>query len=140
MTTIAYRDRVIAYDSLVTCNDIVVYKDYDKKRVVDGVTFIFTGSLSEYDALINNWFSSKQKEARCGAFVVDEHGQLYECGHQNGKTWKEKIFLDNYLAIGSGHQFALMAMDLGLSAEEAVIKASERCIYTGGIIRTFVLP
>lgn len=30
-----------------------------------------------------------------------------------------------------------MAMDLGLSAEDAVKKASERCIYTGGVIRCF---
>ncbi|MBX9638060.1 MAG: hypothetical protein K2Q45_10990 [Nitrosomonas sp.] len=137
MTTIAYRDGVIAYDSRVTCRDVAVYKNYDKSRFVDGVRFFITGNICDYDTLINDWFSSKHKGAGCGALVVDEKGDIFEVGYNNGKMWKEKLLKDQHVAIGSGWQFALMAMDLGLSAEDAVKKASERCIYTGGEVRVY---
>ncbi|MBX9636296.1 MAG: hypothetical protein K2Q45_01950 [Nitrosomonas sp.] len=137
MTTIAYRDGIIAYDSLVTCGGIVSYKNYDKCRLVDGVRFFISGSICDYDILINDWFSSKHKGMEGGALVVDDNGEIFECGYSDGKMWKEKLMKDQYIAIGSGWQFALMAMDCGLSAEDAVKKASERCIYTGGEIRVF---
>lgn len=137
MTTIAYKDGIVAYDSRVTCNGVVVYKDYDKSRVVDGVRFFISGSLSEYDDIISDWFSPKRRVLDVGAIVVDESLNIFECGYSEGKMWRERIIKDEFIAIGSGWQFALMAMDLGLSAEDAVKKASERCVYTGGTIRTF---
>lgn len=140
MTTIAYKNGVIAYDSLITCSGVVSYKDFDKSRTVDGITFFISGSICDYEVLINNWFSSRHKDIAASAFVFDGES-LFECGHKDGKMWKEKLDHKNCVsAIGSGWQFALMAMDLGLSAEDAVKKASERCIYTGGKIRTFTLP
>ncbi|GAI22667.1 unnamed protein product, partial [marine sediment metagenome] len=39
-------------------------------------------------------------------------------------------------AIGSGSAYALAAMDMGASAEEAVRAAMKRDIYTGGKVRT----
>lgn len=138
MTTIAYRDGIIAYDSLVTCQGVAVYKNYDKTMFVNGCRFFIAGSISDYDSIVNGWFSSAQEDITASAIVVDSNNDVYECGYVDGKMFKEKIiFNDQYFAIGSGWQFALMAMDLGLSAEDAVKKASERCIYTGGVIRCF---
>lgn len=137
MTTIAYRDGIIAYDSMITCQGVVSYKNYDKSRLVDGVRFFIAGAISDYDILINDWFSTKHKGVSGSALVVDGDNDIYECGYSDGKMWKERLFKDQFIAIGSGWQFALMAMDCGLSAEDAVKKASERCIYTGGTIRTF---
>ncbi len=139
LTTIAYRDGIISYDSLITSQGVAVYSDYDKLIIRDGVHFFMTGALSDRDVLIDNWFSSKQRFADASALVFDG-ANLYEVGHHNARMWREKIELDKFLAIGSGWQFALMAMDMGASAEEALIRTSVRDIYTGGIIRTFKLP
>lgn len=38
----------------------------------------------------------------------------------------------NYLAIGSGSDYALSAMEIGKSAEEAIREAMKHDIYTGG--------
>lgn len=137
MTTIAYRDGIIAYDSLITCQGVVAYKNYDKSRFVDGVRFFIAGAIPDFDILINDWFSTKSKGVSGSALVVDGDNDIYECSYSQGKMWKEKLIKDNYMAIGSGWQFALMAMDLGLSAEDAVKKASERCIYTGGEVNVY---
>jgi ATP-dependent protease HslVU (ClpYQ) peptidase subunit len=40
-------------------------------------------------------------------------------------------------AIGSGEEYAIGAMDAGLSAKDAVKIACNRDIYSGGRIRTF---
>ena len=137
MTTIAYRDGIIAYDSLVTCNDVAVYSDYDKTRFVDGCRFFISGALCDYDVLVDDWFSSTCRGTEGSAIIVDGKSDIYECGYQDGKMWREKLYKNKYIAIGSGWKFALTAMDCGLSAEDAVKKASERCIYTGGKIRVF---
>ncbi len=137
MTTIAYKDGVIAYDSIITCNGSVIYKDYDKSAVVDGVWFFIAGAICDYPDITSDWFTPKRRAISARALVVDESGNIFECGYGEGKMWRERLFEDQHVAIGSGWQFALMAMDLGLSAEDAVKKTSERCIYTGGTIRTF---
>ena len=58
-------------------------------------------------------------------------------GHDD-KTgpWKTRLSLSNPDAIGSGSPFALTAMDMGASAEEAVTMAAKRDSCTGGKIRT----
>lgn len=137
MTTIAYKDGIIAYDSIVTCNGVVVYKDYDKSAVVDGVWFFIAGAVCDYADITSDWFSPKRRTFSASALVVDETKNIFECGYSDGKMWRERLFEDKFIAIGSGWQFALMAMDFGLSSEDAVKKASERCLYTGGTIRTF---
>lgn len=137
MTTIAYRNGIIAYDSLVTSQGSVIYRDYDKSRLVDGIRFFIAGSLSDYEDLISDWFAPKRRFIAASALVVDESKNVFECGYGEGKLWRERLIKDKFVAIGSGWQFALMAMDLGLSAEDAVKKASERCIYTGGEVKVY---
>ena len=58
-------------------------------------------------------------------------------GHDD-KTgiWKQDLELSNPDAIGSGSAYAIAAMDMGASAEDAVRAAMKRDIYTGGTIRS----
>ncbi|MNJ79145.1 hypothetical protein D3C77_770710 [compost metagenome] len=58
-------------------------------------------------------------------------------GHDD-KTgiWRQELDPANPDAIGSGAPYALAAMDMGASAEDAVRAAMKRDIYTGGKIRT----
>ncbi|MEE4626600.1 hypothetical protein V2K62_03170 [Pseudomonas alliivorans] len=75
----------------------------------------------------------------CSGFVVD-NGKLMMVGHDD-KTgvWRQPPDLANHDAIGSGSAYALAAMDMGASAEEAVKAAMKRDIYTGGTVRTVVI-
>ena len=50
--------------------------------------------------------------------------------------WKQELDPANPDAIGSGSAYALAAMDMGASAEDAVRAAMKRDIYTGGRVRT----
>jgi len=138
MTTIAYKDGVIAYDSRVTNGGYIADDDFNKRFDVDGVYFFLTGCIPDHMSLIDAYFSGKpRKHIDCNAFVYD-NGELFECGVAGASgLWKYKMRLDNPAAIGSGAQFALAAMFLEKSAEDAVALASKLDSATGGRIRTF---
>lgn len=141
MTTIAYKDGIIAYDSRFTCGDVVEDDDADKKVERDGKIFFMSGDCSDADFLIDSYIKGvavKEKvNARC--LVVDS-GELYSAAisEQDG-FWKCIERPGNPIAIGSGKQFALAFMDTGMTAEEAVRATCKRDIYTGGTIRTFTI-
>ncbi|MFA7892982.1 proteasome subunit beta [Pseudomonas putida] len=137
MTTIAYKDGVIAFDSRQTRSGSIVSDDVVKRQVVDGVSFFLSGAVCDEKALIAAYFGTPSPvPVECSGYVVDG-GNLLMVGHDD-KTgvWKQDLDLSNPDAIGSGSAYALAAMDMGASAEEAVRAAMKRDIYTGGKVRT----
>ena len=137
MTTIAYKNGVIAYDSRQTRGGAIVSDDCVKCQVVDGVSFLLAGAVCDAKALVAAYFGTPSPApVECSGYVVDG-GKLLMVGHDD-KTglWKLDLDPDNPDAIGSGSPYALAAMDMGASAEEAVRAAMKRDIYTGGKIRT----
>lgn len=140
MTTIAYKDGVIAYDGRQTRNDRIVSDDAPKCQVVDGVSFFLSGAVCDEKALIAAYFGTPSTvPVECSGYVVDG-GKLMMVGHDD-KTgiWKQELELSNPDAIGSGAAYALAAMDMGASAEDAVRAAMKRDIYTGGMIRVVII-
>ena len=140
MTTIAYKDGVIAYDGRQTRNDRIVSDSAAKCQVVDGVSFFLSGAVCDEKALIAAYFgTASPAPVECSGYVVDG-GKLLMVGHDD-KTgiWKQELDLSNPDAIGSGCAYAIAAMDMGASAEEAVRAAIKRDIYTGGTIRTVTI-
>ncbi|MCD5994163.1 proteasome subunit beta [Pseudomonas sp. CDFA 602] len=136
MTTIAYKDGVIAYDTRQTRNGSIVSDDCSKCEIVDGVSFFLSGCVCDEKGLIAAYFGTPSKDPlECSGFVVD-NGKLMLVGHDD-KTgvWKQPLDLSNPDAIGSGSAYALAAMDMGASAEDAVRAAMRRDIYTGGVVR-----
>ncbi|WP_347784083.1 proteasome subunit beta [Pseudomonas kurunegalensis] len=136
MTTIAYKDGVIAYDSRQTRNGSIVSDDVVKCQVVDGVSFFLSGAVCDEKALIAAYFGTpSQVPVECSGYAVDG-GRLQMVGHDD-KTgvWRQDLDPANPDAIGSGSAYALAAMDMGASAEEAVRAAMKRDIYTGGKVR-----
>jgi hypothetical protein len=114
MTTIAYKDGVIAYDSRQTRNDRIVSDDAMKHQVVDGVSFFLSGAVCDEKALIAAYFGTpSQVPVECSGYVVDG-GRLLMVGHDD-KTgvWKQDLDLSNPDAIGSGSPYAIAAMDVG---------------------------
>lgn len=140
MTTIAYKDGVIAYDGRQTRNDRIVSDSAAKCQVVDGVSFFLSGAVCDEKALIAAYFGTASPvPVECSGYVVDD-GKLMMVGHDD-KTgiWKQELDLSNPDAIGSGAAYAIAAMDMGASAEDAVRAAMKRDIYTGGTVRTVTI-
>jgi hypothetical protein len=140
MTTIAYKDGVIAYDGRQTRNDRIVSDSAPKCQVVDGVSFFLSGAVCDEKALIAAYFGNASPvPVECSGYVVDD-GKLLMVGHDD-KTgiWKQELDLSNPDAIGSGCAYAIAAMDMGASAEDAVRAAMKRDIYTGGTVRTVTI-
>ena len=138
MTTIAYKDGVIAYDGRQTRNDRIVSDSAAKCQVVDGVSFFLSGAVCDEKALIAAYFGTASPvPVECSGYVVDS-GKLLMVGHDD-KTgiWKQELDPCSHDAIGSGSAYALAAMDMGASAEYAVKAAMKRDIYTGGEVRLF---
>lgn len=137
MTTIAYKDGVIAYDSRSTAGDLISNDNFDKKFIVDGVVFIMSGATSDFKKFIDLYFCkiTEFKNIDVSALVVDK-GELFLCSVCDDiGLWKQPLVRDNPVSIGSGSNFALTAMDLGLSAVQAVKTAIKRDCKSGGKVR-----
>ncbi|MBX9754803.1 MAG: proteasome subunit beta [Pseudomonadaceae bacterium] len=140
MTTIAYKDGVIACDSRQTRSSAIVSDDCHKRQVVDGISFFLSGAICDEKALIAAYFGTPSPvPVECSGYVVDGD-KLMMVGHDD-KTgiWKQDLDPANPDAIGSGAPYALTAMDMGASAEDAVRAAMKRDIYTGGKVKTFTI-
>lgn len=140
MTTIAYKDGVIAYDGRQTRNNRIVSDTAQKCTVVDGVSFFLSGTVCDEKALIAAYFGTPSSvPVECSGYVVDS-GKLMLIGHDDDTgIWRQDLDKSNPDAIGSGAPYALAAMDMGASAAEAVRAAMKRDIYSGGKIRTLTI-
>jgi ATP-dependent protease HslVU (ClpYQ) peptidase subunit len=141
MTTIAYRDGVIAADSRVTIKDFVDSNN-DKKiyRLSDGSLFgasgDLVGGLKLLDLLKATLKAKKfvipnANVKSTKALFITPYGTpfYYEAGY-----W-EKRKKNEYLGIGTGGKYALAAMDAGADAITACRIGAKRDIYSGGTIR-----
>jgi len=138
VTTIAYKDGLIAYDSRMTEGNIIIYNDYNKHTEVDGVHFFFTGADAEYQDLINAYFGRAFAPGiDAGAIVVDG-GNIFSCGVvSRDEFYKAPLEKEKPYALGSGSPYAYTAMDMGAPAGKAVEMAKKRDTRTGGEVRVF---
>jgi 20S proteasome alpha/beta subunit len=137
MTTIAYKNGVIAYDSRRTCDGRIVTDRADKKRERDGHVFFGSGSTSDILSLMDAFFGAKI-EGECDAQVIVVHdGHVTEIIWTEGRLFKYPV--DHEYAIGSGSDNAITAMDMGATAAEAVEMAMKRDTATGGQVRTLLV-
>ena len=141
MTTIAYKDGIIACDSRTTANSMIVTDNAQKRFIIEGVTFFIAGAPSDYSRFFDLYFgrSTDAKNVDAVSFVVYS-GVVYKAAVcPEVGFWKECLRADLAYAIGSGTQYALAAMDMGATAAQAVRQAMKRDVYTGGRIRTYKL-
>ena len=137
MTTIAYKDGVIAYDSRASRGDTIQSDTREKSVVKDGVTFICCGNFHEVEEFIDIWFGGdkKKNELNVAALVIDKESVIWYVTCDDEFT-RCRILTAEPQALGSGTFHALTAMDMGATAKEAVKMAMKRDPYTGGEIRT----
>lgn len=139
MTTIAYKDGIVACDSFYTSGGIVTDHNAKKRKDVNGVMFFMSGAVSDEIILIDTYFGDQLPSGplSCHALVVDKDN-LYEVGiHEHEGFWKSPLDWNNHYALGSGGNFALSAMDMGADARKAVKMGIYRDIYSGGKIKEY---
>lgn len=140
MTTIAYKDGVIAYDTRQTRSDVIVSDDCEKCETHDGVKFLLAGAVCDHKAFIAAYFGTRSDAPLdCFGYVIDGDRLMLVGNDDKTGIWRQDLDPDCPDAIGSGSPYALTAMDMGASAEEAVKAAMKRDVYTGGHVRTLVV-
>ncbi|MFJ3486561.1 proteasome subunit beta [Pseudomonas sp. NPDC090202] len=140
MTTIACKDGVIAYDSQITRGDVITYDDFEKCLERDGVKFFCSGTVSDYQRLVDVYFGVKPEGSIDVSALVLDGGKLMSVAVDDASgLWKAPVMMDRTYAIGSGTPYAFAAMDMGATAVQAVEAAAKRDTSTGGTIRTVVI-
>lgn len=143
MTTIAYRDGVLAGDGRVTQSDMVVSSDTRKvHRLKDGRLFGWAGTAAQAEELLVALRKGKETPvlASLQALLISLDsggGSSPTVSYYEDGVWR--VEREKFYALGSGSAFALGAMDHGATAAEAVKIASKRDVSSGGKVRTVKL-
>lgn len=142
MTTIVYKDGVIAYDSRATNGDMISSDVIEKKRVVNNVAFFFAGSLVDFDKLVECYFNPEtpeemESDGTCAIVVDNKKVFIVSIDSDSGRFWKQPLELFSKYTIGSGTPYAQAAMEMGADAKKAVQIAMKLDIRTGGKIKTY---
>ncbi len=142
MTTIAYRDGIIAGDGRETDVDnkdcTFVLRDNLVKvhRLKDGRLFGSAGGSEEgirlLIALQNNQPMPKLEEI--AGLLIDTKGKIWV---YEGHLWQPAY--EKYYAVGTGACMAFAAMDAGASAVKAVTIAKNRDPFSGGKVTSLKL-
>jgi len=138
MTTIAYRDGVLAADGRVTDGQLILTDECKKiRRLSDGSLFALTGDDTHEERIVE-WLedadiSPPPQGKDFTAILVDTDGNL---SFYNGMSDRFVPWYEGFAAFGSGSDIAYGALEMGATAEEAVIAASHRNTLTGGAIQT----
>lgn len=133
MTTIAYRNGIIAADGLATRNGIVVETKARKiRRLANGDIVGLTGDACFLESFIE-WHLDRSKDrfdlGESSGIVLNSSGLFeYEIKCDFSQVH------DEFAAWGSGFAIAIAAMTMGASAVEAVELAAKLDIKTGGEI------
>lgn len=151
MTTVAYRNGVMVADGRVTAFDRIEGDDFVKVFNINGLLVGGAGSATSImkfvdwvekltqtqiaqslfvDGTVNIVPPENIKEEDFTALIVsEEDGIVQYYGGENFIRWDKE-----YVAIGSGADYALAVMDAGFDAEKAVEIAMQRDVYSGGQI------
>lgn len=140
MTTVVYRDGVLAADSLVTMGGALkVHGEYRKIRRIGDFLVGASGGVADCEKFIQ-WLTSNgdadPPKGEYHALVVSPKGHVREIegGHALPRPRKAQFY-----AIGSGAPFALAAMYAGADAVTAVKIAAKIDTATGLPVRSLKL-
>lgn len=146
MTTIAYRDGIMAADTLCSGSS-TRWGEVEKLRAAAGCIGGAAGPAPAVEAfcywienelvagVLHAPYFTTEVEGSVDGLLVTPSGVIWNwCG-------KGRLFRLNapFTAVGSGAQIAMGAMAMGASAEKAVEIASRFDVYTGGRITTLAL-
>lgn len=136
MTTIAYRNGVMAADSLITSHGS--RHGYAQKIFrIDGCLVGLSGECPASMRFLEHFDFDKYCKVSnvvTGMYaIVVRDGEVWM--YEDGTMMKMQIDSVKYVAIGSGTPFALGAMAIGAGAERAVRAAIRHDIQSGGKVQ-----
>lgn len=140
MTAIAYRDRVMAADTMIVWSDQHI-KQVNETKVMkeQGHLIGIAGENCPRNEVFARWFFGAKTRGlskyKFDAMVIMPDGtiNLYD------QTGAFNIVTAPYFAIGTGAEVCMGAMWKGATAVEAVAAAIEHCPTVGGEVRMEVL-
>ena len=138
MTTITYKDGILAADSQTTVGHIQSSSTFSKIKKFDDGYAAFSGLCSDipilFDLIKGKEVEGDTKDIDAKAIVMPNEGKPYQASVDSlGKLYKHPI--NKFSAIGSGWSIAMGAMQSGASAKEAVKAAIKLDIYSGGAVK-----
>lgn len=137
MTTIAYKDGVIATDGQGTRGDSIVTLDQVKRYEFRNTIFFLSGSIEHIEEFIITWPTGEiNQNSDIDGFAISNN-MLYATCAVDGRVSAWLHDRNTAWACGSGADFAIGAMDAGVSAAKAVTIASKRDIHTGGTVSKY---
>jgi ATP-dependent protease HslVU (ClpYQ) peptidase subunit len=142
MTTIAFKDGILACESQVTNNNAVCGYCQSKIQILEDIAIGFSGSLRDQKLFVD-WYKAGEKIEDRPKYNSDN----WESIIINVETKEVSEYHDGYLieykydfyALGSGCFLATGAMAAGATAEEAVKIACKYDIYSSGEIHVLDL-
>lgn len=146
MTTIAYRDGILAADQAIFDRDTYCGQTVKIHRASCGAIGGLAGCFGD-SSTFREWMSRAVivdfnlneppafKDESSEALVVKPDGSVYWIGP--GKRWAQQH--GAFFAIGSGFRVAMGALAAGASASEAVSIACDLDCYTRGPVDTLEL-
>ena len=135
MTTIAIDHKSIAADGRVGWDGIIATDKEEKVKEIDGVIFAWMGNeaqAKELSKYITGEIDTVSSDMQ-GYVVTIQDGEVLHHSVNNGVYTADSVNLP--YAFGSGQHFALSALDMGMSAKEAVEYAMTRDPQTGGQVK-----
>lgn len=135
MTTIVYANNEMAWDSRRTMGGTVLTDTSQKRYEADGRTFWCAGTVGDFVEFTQAYASGKvERELEVRAFVLDAGKLGITSVDEAGRIWTCPV--TDSVAIGSGADHAITAIDCGCTPAQAVRMAAKRDTSTGGKIRT----
>ncbi len=138
MTTIAFnfKDKEIAVDSRCTKGLTIVSDSYEKALINELGIWFFCGTVADRLELCNLKPNETASHCLSGCAMLIRDGEAFEVyTDEDGRYCEQPMEQDS--TLGSGEEFALAAMDFGLSAAESVAYAMQRDVCTGGAIQVY---
>jgi ATP-dependent protease HslVU (ClpYQ) peptidase subunit len=145
MTILAYRNGVLASDSRVTFNDMILSDNFPKIAQSNGVIGGASGDADATERFVRWIKKGADKKTipdkgKYRALMIKLKGD----NNINSDIFEQEVkitYIENgdpmvldqeFVAIGSGAEIAIGAMEMGASAEKAVTIATKRMSSCGG--------
>ena len=140
MTTLVYRDGILAADSLITYGHTQMPGVAQKiHKLPNGDLYGFVGSL-ESGEIMRRWLVDEERQSRPIGPMKTDNFEALIASQEDGLLFFEdrewvKIRVP-YVAMGSGKEHAYGALQVGASARQAVLAAMKLDAGTGGKLKT----
>lgn len=146
MTTITYKDGILAADSRITSGTFIITDDFTKiHKIVDSMTNKttlcgFCGNASDWEKFLD-WDEETDDPLILDNFcaiIIHDDGEITEYESTEEDKTLNRLDLGKlpFYAIGSGREIAIGAMASGKSAIESIEVTKHFDSTTGGVIKS----